>query len=109
MVWKTWYGKIDWREYDKIIVFTVLFTILWFLFIPSYSGGLEFQIQWNGIIYHIHHSLIGIIIIVGTYIVADIWREEYDWLWDVLIAIGASLLIHHLLTEGFIFLTTSVV
>lgn len=88
--------KLDW---NKALIYAVVFLFLWFALLNQANMALIISV--GGVEMHIHHSVIGIGFLLSAYIFDKITKKRYEWLTEVLIAIGLSLLIHHILTEGF--------
>ena len=89
--------KLDWQ---KVAVYSLTFFLAWFILLNQLNPVLAFSI--NNFTIHIHHSVIGIAILLSSYIFDKVTKKRYEWLVEVLVAIGLSLLIHHIITEGFI-------
>ena len=89
----------------KVLVYTALFLGLWYALLNNYLGA-GLTITLSAVTYHIHHSTIGIVLIVAALFSDSVTKSKYSWLDEVLLALGGSLLIHHILTEGlWVFLT----
>lgn len=87
--------KLDW---NKAFIYAVVFIFLWFALLNQ--ANVMFFISVNGTDIHIHHSIIGIVILFSAYIFDKVTKKRYEWLTEVLIAVGISLIIHHIITEG---------
>ena len=89
--------EIDWQ---KVAVYSLTFFLAWVILLNQLNPVLAFSI--NNFTIHIHHSVIGIGFLLLAYVFDRITKKRYEWLVEVLVAIGLSLLIHHIITEGFI-------
>lgn len=87
--------KLDW---NKAVIYGIVFLFLWFMLLNN--ADIMLIISVGGVETHIHHSVIGIGFLLSAYIFDKITKKRYEWLTEVLIAVGISLLIHHIITEG---------
>ncbi len=91
-------------EWEKLIVYFAIFLALWFVLITPTLNP-QINLQLGTYVWHIHHSTLGLAIIALAFIFEEITKKRYDWIFNVLLALGVSLLMHHILTEGAIFIS----
>lgn len=89
--------KLDW---NKAVIYAVVFLFLWFTLLNQ--ANIVLIISVGGVEMHIHHSAIGIGFLLLAYLFDRITKKKYEWLTEVLIGIGLSLITHHIITEGFV-------